>query len=187
MRRGEGFLPRGFNCVVRLVGRFDGSLFLLERLDTVLTAKHLREIGVTKKADRIVASERSLHDSSKQASKHGSPSSLYPPLIQDMHISDDGRAGQRRSSIPLSGLAPTRYGATLAIWRQVLVFLSLDIHHSYLIYFRTRRTSESRPQGYKPSLPGRPATAKARHSSSHVSLTDHMTPSILVPCSLVWP
>lgn len=61
--------------------------------------------------------------------------------------------------------------------------IPLPGHHSYLIYFRTRRTSESRPQGYKPSLPGRPATAKARHSSSHVSLADHMIPSSLVPCS----
>ena len=58
-----------------------------------------------------------------------------------------------------------------------------DRHPSSFIHFCTQRLSESRPQGYKPSLPGRPATAKARHSSSHVALADHMIASSLVPCS----
>ena len=100
-----------------------------------------------------------------------------------MHISDDGRAGQKT-------ILYTSFGSCANMtWRHARHMASSaciplpDIHHPYLFHFCRRRASESRPQGYKPSLPGRPATAKARHSSSHVALADHMIPSSLVPCS----
>lgn len=73
VRRWEGFLPRVSIHVVCLVGWFGGSLFLLERLDTVLTASRLRYSAVTNKADRIVAPEGSLHDRLNQDIKHGFP------------------------------------------------------------------------------------------------------------------